>query len=51
MMRHHRHPCGTHIHSESDFDIDVAFGGRKEVVTSKEFKGGSVNLSPLVAVS
>ena len=33
------------IHSEQDLNIDVAFGGRKEVITSKEFKGGTVNVS------
>lgn len=32
------------IVSENDINIDVVFGGRKEVVVSKEFKGGSVNV-------
>jgi hypothetical protein len=41
----HGHPVKTSINSESDFDIDVAFGGRKEVVSSKEFKGGSANIT------
>jgi len=30
------------ITSDSNLDIDVTFGGRKEVVTSKDFRGGSV---------
>ena len=32
----------TTINAESDLNIDITFGGKKEVVTSKDFKGGSV---------
>lgn len=31
------------INTESTINIDVTFGGRKEVVTSKDFKGGTVS--------
>ncbi|MBS1771843.1 MAG: hypothetical protein JST82_03210 [Bacteroidetes bacterium] len=31
--------------SENTLNIDVTFGGRKEIVTSKDFKGGNVNTS------
>ncbi len=33
------------IHNESNVNIDVTFGGRKEVVTSKDFKGGLVSVT------
>lgn len=33
----------TVINAENALDIDVTFGGRKEVVTSKDFKGGTIN--------
>jgi len=33
---------GTTINTESTLNIDVTFGGKKEVVTSKDFKGGAV---------
>ena len=29
--------------TESALNIDVTFGGRKEIVTSKEFRGGNVS--------
>ena len=32
----------TSINVDGDLNIDVTFGGRKEVVTSKDFKGGTV---------
>ena len=32
----------SNISSDSNLNIDVTFGGRKEVVTSKDFRGGSV---------
>jgi hypothetical protein len=28
---------------ESQLNIDVTFGGHKEIVTSKEFRGGNIN--------
>lgn len=31
--------------SESNLNIDVMFGGRKEIVTSKEFRGGNISTS------
>jgi hypothetical protein len=36
---------GTTINSESSLNIDSTFGGRKEVVTSKDFKGGVVSVT------
>lgn len=33
------------INTDSNINIDVTFGGKKEVVTSKDFKGGSVNVT------
>ena len=33
------------INTESTLNIDATFGGRKEVVTSKDFKGGVVSLT------
>jgi len=33
----------TNISTESTLNIDVTFGGRKEVVTSKDFKGGVIS--------
>ncbi len=35
-------PMSSTINTESNLNIDVTFGGKKEVVTSKDFKGGSV---------
>lgn len=35
----------TSINTESTLNIDVTFGGRKEVVTSKDFKGGTVSVT------
>lgn len=39
--------CGSNIpivtSSESTLNIDVTFGGHKEIVTSKDFKGGSIS--------
>lgn len=33
------------INNNGDLNIDVTFGGRKEVVTSKDFKGGTVSVT------
>ncbi len=35
----------TAINNESTLNMDVTFGGRKEIVTSKDFKGGSVSVT------
>lgn len=35
----------TFINTEGDLNIDVTFGGRKEVVTSKDFKGGTISVT------
>jgi hypothetical protein len=48
--RHHRrgrNDCGpeTVVNDEHALDTDVTFGGRKEIVTSKEFKGGRVQVT------
>jgi len=45
--RHYRfsHPATpmvSNISTESNLNIDVTFGGKKEVITSKDFKGGTV---------
>jgi predicted membrane protein len=56
-LRPHRDPCmarrsggrnrmmDTTINNESTLNIDVTFGGKKEVVTSKDFKGGTVSVT------
>lgn len=36
---------GANVTGEDRLVIDVTFGGRKEIVTSKDFKGGSVNVT------
>ncbi len=47
-LRPRRYKCnpqasvGTTINNESNLNIDVTFGGKKEVVTSKDFKGGTI---------
>lgn len=33
------------ITSESTIAVDVTFGGRKEIITSKDFKGGSISVT------
>ena len=33
------------ITADNSFNIDVTFGGRKEMITAKDFKGGSVNVA------
>ncbi len=38
-------PMATTINNESSLNIDVTFGGKKEVVTSKDFKGGTVGVT------
>ncbi len=32
----------SHINSDSTLNVDVTFGGKKEVITSRDFQGGSV---------
>ena len=51
-VRPHRSHCipragdiSTAINTDSTLNIDLTFGGRKEIVTSKEFKGGMVNVT------
>ena len=36
-------PMDSSINNDSNLNIDVTFGGKKEVVTSKDFKGGVVS--------
>lgn len=36
---------GAHVTSEDKLMVDVTFGGRKELVTSKDFKGGLVSVA------
>jgi hypothetical protein len=38
-------PMTSTINTESSLNIDVTFGGKKEVVTSKDFKGGTVSVT------
>lgn len=35
----------TSINPDSNVNVDITFGGRKEIVTSKDFKGGLVSVS------
>jgi predicted membrane protein len=35
----------TNITDESNLNMDITFGGRKEIITSKDFKGGVVSLT------
>lgn len=35
----------TNINPDSNLNIDVTFGGRKEIVTSKDFRGGTVSVT------
>ncbi len=35
----------TNINTESSLNVDVTFGGKKEVITSKDFKGGIVTVT------
>lgn len=49
-IRPRRHDCrparmGQVINNETDLDVDVVFGGRKEVVTSRDFKGGNLSVT------
>lgn len=39
-----KHKLHTIINTEGTLNVDVTFGGRKEVVTSKEFKGGNISV-------
>lgn len=34
-----------HINTDSNLNVDITFGGRKEIVTNKDFKGGLVNVT------
>ncbi len=36
-------PMQVVTNTDNDLNIDVTFGGRKEIITSKEFKGGTVS--------
>jgi hypothetical protein len=38
-------PVRTSINTSSSLNIDATFGGRKEVVTAKDFKGGIVSVT------
>ncbi len=40
-----RGPMDATVSTASDLNIDVTFGGKKEVVTSKEFKGGIISVT------
>ena len=39
------HTMDANISTASDLNIDVTFGGKKEVVTAKDFKGGVVSVT------
>ena len=41
----HQQPMDSTINTDSTMNIDVTFGGKKEIVTSKDFNGGSVNVT------
>ncbi len=41
----YRGGMATSINTEGTLNMDVTFGGRKEVVTSKDFKGGNVSVT------
>jgi predicted membrane protein len=43
--RPHRPNNIAHITDDSRLIIDVTFGGRKEIITAKDFKGGDVSVS------
>ena len=40
-----RRPMDSSINTGNNLNIDVTFGGKKEVVTSKDFKGGAVSVT------
>jgi hypothetical protein len=40
-----RRPMDSSVTNESSLNIDVTFGGKKEVVTSKDFRGGNVSVT------
>lgn len=50
-LRPKKKPCGPNyktnnsITTESNLNVDVTFGGRKEMITSKDFKSGTVSLT------
>lgn len=47
--RHHHFMDARHTevvtHDENTINIDVSFGGKKEIVTSKDFRGGRISAS------
>ena len=43
--RPHRANNIAHVTDDSRLIIDVTFGGRKEIITAKDFKGGDVSVS------
>ncbi len=49
--RNHRRDCApgfkvdNSISTENNLNLDVTFGGRKEMITSKEFKGGNISVT------
>jgi hypothetical protein len=36
---------GSFVSSDDKLFIDITFGGRKEIITSRDFKGGSVSVT------
>ncbi len=42
---HPKHRVSANMSSDSRLDVDVAFGGSKEIITAKDFKGGTVSVS------
>lgn len=42
---HHKPNNVAHVTDDSRLIIDVTFGGRKEIITAKDFKGGDVSVS------
>jgi len=40
-----KRPMESSINTASNMNIDVTFGGKKEVITSKDFKGGAVSVT------
>jgi len=42
---HPRSVINSHVSPEGRLFVDVAFGGRKEIITAKDFKGGVISVS------
>ena len=40
-----KYPMESNINNDSTVNIDVTFGGKKEVITSKDFRGGQVTVT------